>query len=80
MKLSFKLCYTDEEPGGDRQYEVVRFGRIIGTVSNDWAPHPTIIGGTPVRWWYFTSVDGRRGDGKSRAAAVEAAIAVKAQS
>jgi hypothetical protein len=71
---TFRLDYTDEMPGGDRSYEVHRFGRIIGLVSNDWASSAT-EGGTPVRWWYFESNDGRKGSAKTRQAAVEAAMA-----
>lgn len=74
MKLTYRLDYSDEMPGGDRSYEVHRFGRIIGLVANDWAPSAT-EGGTPVRCWYFESNNGRKGSGRTRQAAVEAAMA-----
>lgn len=76
MKLTFKLDYTDDMPGGDRGYEVLRRGFYIGTVESDWAPHPTIEGGTPVRCWSFRHKDGRHGEGPSRIKAVEAALAL----
>lgn len=75
MKLSYRLDYTDDEPGGERGYEVLRNRRVIGNVSSDMAPHPTIEGGTPVKAWIAKLWDGRRGEGLTRPAAVADALA-----
>jgi hypothetical protein len=75
MKLTYRLDYSDDTPDGDRGYEVLRRGYVIGYVEKDWVPNP-IEGGDPVRSWSFTHVDGRRADGPSRPKAVEAALAL----
>jgi hypothetical protein len=76
-KASFKftLDYSDEEPGGERGYEVTRYGRFIGTVGTEWLPSHE-IGGVPVRGWLFRHVDGRWADGRSRQGAIDAALAL----
>jgi predicted RNA-binding protein with PUA domain len=75
MKFTYKLDYSNDEPGGDRGYEVIRRGFFIGYVEKDWRPNAT-PNGTPVRCWTFKHTDGRWADGKTRAQAVEAALAL----
>lgn len=63
---------SDFLPGEDRAYEVSRHGQYLGIVSTEW-----LISATPdepVRGFSFLSDDGRYGEGRTRAAAVENAL------
>jgi hypothetical protein len=74
-KFTYRLEYSNDD-SGDRGYEVLRRHVYIGYVDKDWAPNPTTPGGTPVRCWMFRGADGRYGEGPTRDAAVEAALAL----
>lgn len=76
--FKFELISSDEEPGGDREYEVTRHGYVIGIVGTEWLPSRE-IGGTPVRGWHFRHNDGRWADGRTRQGAIDAALAKEAK-
>jgi hypothetical protein len=72
-RLKFKLIGTDYEPGDDRLYDVSYYGQHIGEIERTWLISP-IEGGTPPAGFSFTHIDGRYGEGRTRAEAVLDAI------